>query len=70
VKSAFTLPSKILQQVLNPAAVLTVSAFFLIATFSLSMSAQNTLGQGVWFTALLAVNAVGIVVLLLFLLCL
>ncbi len=68
MKTTFALPSKILQQVLNPAAVLTVSAFFLIATFSLSMSAQNTLGQGIWFTVLLVVNAVGIVVLLVFLL--
>lgn len=32
------------------------------------MSAQNTLGQGIWFTVLLVVNAVGIVVLLVFLL--
>ena len=68
MKPVFSLTSKIFRQALNPAAVLTVSAFFLIATFSLSMSAQNVQGPGTWFTVLLLVNAIGIAVLLVFLL--
>ena len=68
VKSTFSLTSKIFRQALNPAAVLTVSAFFLIAIFSLSMSAQNVQGPGTWFTVLLLVNVIGIAVLLVFLL--
>ncbi len=68
MKSTFSLTSKIFRQALNPAAVLTVSAFFLIAIFSLSMSAQNAQGPGTWFTVLLLVNVIGIAVLLVFLL--
>ena len=68
MKPVFSLTSKIFRQALNPAAVLTVSAFFLIAIFGLSMSAQNVQGPGTWFTVLLLVNAIGIVVLLVFLL--
>ncbi len=68
MKPVFSLTSKIFRQALNPVAVLTVSAFFLIAIFSLSMSAQNVQGPGNWFTVLLLVNAIGIVVLLVFLL--
>lgn len=62
-----TLTIKLLRQFLNPALVLTVSAFFLVTTISLSMSAQNPQGQGDWFTAWLVVNIIGIVVLLAFL---
>ncbi|MCP4008708.1 MAG: hypothetical protein GY726_04235, partial [Proteobacteria bacterium] len=68
MKPRFSLTLKVLRQALNPAAVMTVSAFFLITVFSLSMSAQNALSQGTWFTALLIVNGVGIAVLLVFLL--
>ncbi len=68
MKPQFSLTLKVLRQALNPAAVMTVSAFFLITVFSLSMSAQNALSQGTWFTALLIVNVVGIAVLLVFLL--
>ncbi len=63
-----TLPTKLLRNLLNPVAVMTVSAFFLIATLSLSMSVQNAPNQGGWFTALLVVNVVGIAVLLAYLL--
>jgi len=62
-----TLTIKLLRQFLNPALVLTVSTFFLVTTISLSMSAQNSQGQGNWFTAWLVVNIIGIVVLLAFL---
>ncbi len=68
MSSSLTLPSRLLRQFLNPAAVVTVSAIFLVATFSLSMSAQNAQSQGNWFTALLIVNIAGIAVLLVFLL--
>ncbi len=58
---------RLLRAIVNPALVLTVSAIFLITTIGLSMSSQNALGQGEWFTALLVVNIAGIIVLLLFL---
>ena len=68
MKLGLSLSSKLLRQALNPAAFLTISAFFLVAIIGLSMSAQNLQGQGAWFTTLLIVNAVGIVVLLILLL--
>lgn len=68
MNSPLSLPSRMLRQVLNPTAVVTVSAVFLVATFGLSMSAQNAQSQGDWFTALLFVNIAGIAVLLVFLL--
>ena len=64
----FTFPVKLLRNLLSPVAVMTVSAFFLIATLSLSMSAQNAPNQDTWFTALLVVNVIGIAVLLVYLL--
>ncbi len=68
MSSRSSLASRLFRQALNPAAMMTVSAFFLVATFSLSMSAQNTQSQGEWFTTLLIVNIAGIAVLLIFLL--
>ncbi len=62
-----SLSLRILRQFLNPAAVMAVSAFFLVATISLSFTAQNADGQGAWFASLLIVNVVGIFVLLIFL---
>lgn len=63
----FSLPIKLLRKLLSPAAVIAVSIFFLVATIGLSMSVQNAPNQGTWFTALLIVNTLGIVVLLVFL---
>ena len=68
MSSRSSLASRLFRQALNPAAMMAVSAFFLVATFSLSMSAQNTQSQGEWFTTLLVVNIAGIAVLLVFLL--
>jgi nitrogen fixation/metabolism regulation signal transduction histidine kinase len=68
MSSRSSLASRLSRQALNPAAMMAVSAFFLVATFSLSMSAQNTQSQGEWFTTLLVVNIAGIAVLLVFLL--
>lgn len=68
MKQAPSISFQILRQTLNPAVVMTVSAFFLVAAIALSFSAQNAQDQGDWFTALLFVNAVGVVVLLIFLL--
>ncbi|MEE9447252.1 MAG: ATP-binding protein [Arenicellales bacterium] len=63
-----TFLAKFLRPFLSPAVVMGISGFFLIATLSLSMSAQNIQDQGAWFTSLLIVNAVGILVMLVFLL--
>ena len=63
----FSLPLNLLRKLLSPAAVIAVSIFFLVVTFGLSMSAQNAPNQGAWFTALLLVNTLGIIVLLVFL---
>jgi nitrogen fixation/metabolism regulation signal transduction histidine kinase len=68
MSSRSSLASRLSRQALNPAAMMAVSAFFLVATFSLSMSAQNTQSQGEWFTTLLVVNIAGIAILLVFLL--
>jgi len=68
MSAANSIGSRLLRAILNPALVLSISALFLITTISLSMSSQNAQGQGEWFTALLVVNIVGIVVLLVFLL--
>lgn len=62
-----SLPMNLLRKLLSPAAVIAVSIFFLVATFGLSMSAQNAPNQGTLFTALLIVNTLGIIILLVFL---
>jgi len=68
VKSGRSLTVKLFRQALNPVAVMSISALFLIAVVGLSISAQNVQGQGAWFTALLVVNVAGIIVLLILLL--
>ncbi len=56
----------LIRKFLGPVPIIGVSVFFLIASFLLSVAAQKAQIGGQWFTALLMVNLIGILILSLF----
>ncbi len=57
---------EVIRYLVGPVPVLSISALFLIASLSLSWTAQNSQAYGQWYSVLLVVNIVGILILSLF----